>query len=722
MASWHHSMLDSRLKGSTSLTPELNSNSPSLFDILTVFREIPPQCPLHVEKHIAPPSMPTWCHIEDASAAIPRVWLSREKKELSSSSPPSSSSSSPSSASTRNQSSANASSDETVLYKPLRKVDCRALNERFGNCDSRDDGVKSLGTVLVESGRATADLDARTLTYNFYNAPQKEIISAAWFTREERSSDEILLHPLSEGDGDKVEAFYHRIIAASSSLGAGLNTIIKEEVHLDGEKGFKVLLKKVGGSLTMKKQSISMFGASYNLQRGYSPYTVPGEEDEVCLGPPTHLFFAIHGIGEAMWSRQDVKIPSLIAQTDETRMIMNRKLAEDWRAECTRKEKLGEPRPLPPNRIEVLPIEWYSKIHSASSNLKNALMAVTLRNIPRLRAIANDVVFDVLMYLTPCFCEEVLVTVTRQVIDVYEKFHNIHPAFSFLPEDGKCSFLGHSLGSVIVWDMLSVLRDQREKESTDFLGQEAAHIAYAKENKENSNAVTSGTWGPLLTKRIDEHIPFVPKYTIFLGSPLGLFLSLRGAQPKFDMLRQSSEPVKNTPKTSDTTISSVVTKQPEESKASPFSLPSGDVYNIFHPSDPVAYRIEPLLMPPGTPDKNIPSPLFLTSRGKGVRLHVRVSEATKNISKSVTNLFGSLDKVVNAAAEIVAAANEDSRRSSDTIDADHIFFALGGKAGRVDYQLQTGVIDNEYLSAISAHGCYFNHEDFLDFIIGICNP
>ena len=73
-------------------------------------------------------------------------------------------------------------------------------------------------------------------------------------------------------------------------------------------------------------------------------------------------------------------------------------------------------------------------------------------------------------------------------------------------------------------------------------------------------------------------------------------------------------------------------------------------------------------------------------------------------------------------AEIVAAANEDSRRSSDTIDADHIFFALGGKAGRVDYQLQTGVIDNEYLSAISAHGCYFNHEDFLDFIIGICNP
>ena len=150
----------------------------------------------------------------------------------------------------------------------------------------------------------------------------------------------------------------------------------------------------------MKKQSISMFGASYNLQRGYSPYTVPGEEDEVCLGPPTHLFFAIHGIGEAMWSRQDVKIPSLIAQTDETRMIMNRKLAEDWRAECTRKEKLGEPRPLPPNRIEVLPIEWYSKIHSASSNLKNALMAVTLRNIARLRAIANDVVFDVLMYLS----------------------------------------------------------------------------------------------------------------------------------------------------------------------------------------------------------------------------------------------------------------------------------------------------------------------------------
>jgi len=693
--------------------------------------------------------MPTWDFIEDASSETPRIWLSKalpassaslsaEKRRLDTATTTCSTSNSSSAAAAAAAANANAapatatdpSDDAQQEYKPLRKVDCRALNEQYNMITAAGvptDSSTQLGTVLIESGRATANLDARTVYSNFYNMPRRRIIGAAWFTRVEKSSKEIVLHPLSERDGSKVEDLYREAVAASSSLSrVSLDDVIKEEILLEDETGYKVLIMKIGRTLTMKKKSTGLFGASYNLQRGYGEYTVPGEEDEVCLGPPRHLFFAVHGIGEAMWSRDDCSVPSVVAQTDEARAAMNRKQAEMWRADCARRTKAGETSlPPPPNRIEILPIEWYTNIHSASSELKRTLMAATLQNIPRLRAIANDVVFDVLMYLTPSFCEEVLETVTGQVIDIYERFHKIHPDFA--SGGGKCSLLGHSLGSVIVWDMLSILKDSTEGKPAFELepGHAAAHEVYAKEDETSEDTVKSGTWGPLLTKKLDKLLPFVPEYSIFLGSPLGLFLSLRGAHPVFDKLRKTSDAARNKPRASgiDESLSSMVSEPDRGSRASPFSLPSGELYNIFHPADPVAYRIEPLLMPPGTPDRDIPPAAFLTPEGKGVRLHVQLQEATKNIGKSISGLLGQFDNAVVAAAATVSQEAErrlSSRRSSAAnASQDEIKFALGGRTGRVDYQLQPGVIENEYLSAISAHGGYFCHEDLLDFLIGL---
>merc|ERR1711937_770358 len=46
-----------------------------------------------------------------------------------------------------------------------------------------------------------------------------------------------------------------------------------------------------------------------------------------------------------------------------------------------------------------------------------------------------------------------------------------------------------------------------------------------------------------------------------------------------------------------------------------------------------------------------------------------------------------------------------------------IAFRLGGKSDRVDFQLQGGVIDNEYISAVSAHSKYFTSIDLQSFIV-----
>ena len=156
--------------------------------------------------------MPTWDFIEDASSETPRIWLSKALLAASSSSTEQTPDTTNSSSAAANAASATAapdlSDDEQQEYKPLRKVDCRALNERYDmitTAGAAVDASTQLGTVLIESGRATADLDARTMHSNFYNMPKRRIIGAAWFTREEKSSKEIALHPLSERDGTKVE-------------------------------------------------------------------------------------------------------------------------------------------------------------------------------------------------------------------------------------------------------------------------------------------------------------------------------------------------------------------------------------------------------------------------------------------------------------------------------------------------------------------------------------
>jgi len=46
-----------------------------------------------------------------------------------------------------------------------------------------------------------------------------------------------------------------------------------------------------------------------------------------------------------------------------------------------------------------------------------------------------------------------------------------------------------------------------------------------------------------------------------------------------------------------------------------------------------------------------------------------------------------------------------------------VAFRLGGRTSRVDFQIQPGVIDNEYLSAVTAHSGYFSNDDIIDFII-----
>jgi DDHD domain len=362
------------------------------------------------------------------------------------------------------------------------------------------------------------------------------------------------------------------------------------------------------------------------------------------------------------------------------------------------------------------------------------LKAVTLSTIPALRAIANDVILDVLLYLTPNYCYDVLESVTDQIIALYKVFNKIHPDFA--ENGGKNSIIGHSLGSVICWDLLSLKKDATQNDRTHGVQitnsrnkDNSAAISYqqfagsgttVKMEVDNtdiagiSNCVSSvansdiGTWGPALPKPLEKYLPFEPDFTIFLGSPVGLFLSLRGAHAVFDNLRQA---------------------HPDHPKAAPFNLPTRALYNIFSPSDPVAYRIEPILL--AQDSKEIPEPQYLTRLGEDVRLHVKAMKLGNVLSQSfsLTKQRSSLSILMNSFSEhassvlthIDDANAEEGQNKSDTSSAQDgtLRFPLAGRGGRLDYQLQPRVVDNEYISAVTAHSGYFQNSDVTDFVMDL---
>mmetsp|Transcript_13936 Transcript_13936/g.19942 ORF Transcript_13936/g.19942 Transcript_13936/m.19942 type:complete len:457 (-) Transcript_13936:683-2053(-) len=450
--------------------------------------------------------MTSWKHITDPSPSPSRVWFSRISSEN--------------------------------LWCPLRKSDCERLN-------SRNPGTK----VLVEGGRATADPENRVIRYNFYSSPDRELTSGIWFERKEK--DELI--PISAIEEKIIEDYYQRILEEKISP--------TEEVSLENES-YKVVLDKSGGKRCLRKKNTtkSMFltrESLTDLQRGYGEYDDNGEKEEH-LGPVKHLIFVIHGIGEAMWSRKDVSIPSIVDEVDTLRSKIHRKQYDSWKKLERQKNKTGTATPIPPNRIEFIPIEWHDCIHSNSSKMKQSLTSSTMMNsIPKIRALCNDVLFDVLMYMTPQFCDQVLKFVIDQICHFHAKFISVHQNFS--NDGGKCSLIGHSLGSVISWDILSILKDQYESSQTNCGGSgdksdpiivegvellhsdsHAAHYAFGAFQNCSENEFCHGSWKPNLPKKIEKRIPFHPAFTIFLGSPLGLFLTLRGAHPIFDEMRTNS--------------------------------------------------------------------------------------------------------------------------------------------------------------------------------------
>jgi hypothetical protein len=572
---------------------------------------------------------------------------------------------------------------EDLHWRPLRHVDCGALNAVAGS-----------KPVRIEGGRATADSITGLIFDNFLQKVQpRELTSAVWFVREEKSSKEkLLLHPLTnEADVDKIESLFQN---TQLLLAEGVDVLESPEATLSDQSRVRVAVH--GNSLLLQRIPNGWFSAPQVLQRGYGTYTVAGETAELALGPVTSLWFLVHGVGEAYFAKESVRLPSIVEQSRATRVALNEKQHQEWRERCQVAQKAGLPVPPPPGRIELLPIEWFHSLHDGQSDLIKSLQAVTLSSIPALRSIANDVILDVLVYLTPHHCQAVLECVTEQLCTLHAAFTKVHPHFN-----GPVSLMGHSLGSVICWDLLAIQHDRQQQQEGQENGVGLQEPAGVLIQGATTTAATASTWGPNLVHPLKQSLPFTPTNVVFLGSPVGMFLSLRGARKIFDDLR------------GDETVS-------------PFCLPVTRLYNIFNSSDPVAYRIEPLLVSPDIAKADLPPPVYLTaSPGKDVRLHVRAKQLGDGLRKSLldpTSMWSAVLSSVTAPVYSTGSTQAEAATSFPSTKPEAWKFPLGGQSDRVDFALQPALVDNEYISAVLAHVSPLTIPNRLSLTYSLCKP
>lgn len=172
-----------------------------------------------------------------------------------------------------------------------------------------------------------------------------------------------------------------------------------------------------------------------------------------------HLVLCVHGIGQTLGKKYEyvnfshtvnllrTNMKNLYSQSKKLQNINRENGETDWESNCT---------------VQVLPISWRDSIEfSTSSRGKDisdhgfpTLSDINVNGILPLRKLLGDIAIDVLLYMEPYYKNQILNEVVSQLNETYELFRKHNKNF-----DGEVHLIGHSLGSVILFDILSNFND-----------------------------------------------------------------------------------------------------------------------------------------------------------------------------------------------------------------------------------------------------------------------
>uniref|UniRef100_A0A2K5EDP7 SEC23-interacting protein n=1 Tax=Aotus nancymaae TaxID=37293 RepID=A0A2K5EDP7_AOTNA len=534
-----------------------------------------------------------------------------------------------------------------------------------------------------------------------------------------------------------------------------------------------------------------------------------------------HLVFVVHGIGPVC----DLRFRSIIECVDDFRVVSLKLLQTHF------KKSLDDGKI---SRVEFLPVHWHSSLGGDATGVDRNIKKITLPSIGRFRHFTNETLLDILFYNSPTYCQTIVEKVGMEINRLHALFMSRNPDFK-----GGVSVAGHSLGSLILFDILSNQKDLNLSKCPGSLAvangvvkqlhfQEKQISEEPKLTLDESCDLDVENEEVLTLQETLEALSLSEYFSTFekekidmesllmctvddlkeMGIPLGPrkkianFVEHKAAKLKKALSEKKAVAVTSTKgqeesaqKTKD--MASLPAESNESKRKLPvgayvssvcvnyesFEVGAGQVsvaynsldfepeiffalgspvamfltvrgidridenyslptckgfFNIYHPLDPVAYRLEPMILP----DLDLKAVLIPHHKGRK-RLHLELKESLSRMGSdlkqgfisslksawqtlnefarahtSSTQLQEELEKVANQIKEeeekqVVEAEKvvESPDFSKDEDYLGKVGMLNGGR--RIDYVLQEKPIEsfNEYLFALQSHLCYWESED-----------
>ncbi|KAL8388326.1 hypothetical protein RB595_009307 [Gaeumannomyces hyphopodioides] len=305
-----------------------------------------------------------------------------------------------------------------------------------------------------------------------------------------------------------------------------------------------------------------------------------------------HVFLVTHGIGQLLGLRME----SVNFVHDVN--ILRKNLKSVYASSADLKALNSESDEGPGNcRIQVLPVCWRHLLDFPKKKEKKreqdlgetyteedeypSLEDITVEGVAFARSLISDLALDVLLYQS-AYREQIAHIVLQESNRVYNLFMERNPEFT-----GKVHIIGHSLGSAIMFDILC--RQKETPRSLD-VGRNALRFWTPQDRP-----------GPSKDPR-ELKFDFDVEDLYCLGSPIGLFQMLKGRTISARHLPHAlpSESPLDPDSIDDPFLAANAGQRVSSITGLPYSISSpklGQLFNIFHPSDPIAYRMEPLITP-----------------------------------------------------------------------------------------------------------------------------
>lgn len=343
-----------------------------------------------------------------------------------------------------------------------------------------------------------------------------------------------------------------------------------------------------------------------------------------------HLLLVTHGIGQRLGLRMESV--NFVHDVNTFRKTLKAVYNESADLQALNSEVES----LPKNcRIQVLPINWRHKLDFPKQSLKHNrrehdlgdagfgeeedypnLDDISVEGVPAVRNLITDLALDILLYQSPAYKNHISRIVLEECNRIYKLFSERNPSFK-----GKVSMVGHSLGSAILFDILCIQDKQQLQQ------------------RGSSKPTRKGEHPMKLDFEVEDFYA--------LGSPIGLFQMLKGrtvSARNIPLIRQNS--VGNSSDMFDKDNLASSSSKLNDTMGTPHSeIPvsspkCGQLFNIFHPTDPISYRIEPLISPAMAALK--PQPLPYTKRGIfGTQVGQGLTGIGARMGQSVSGLWSS---------------------------------------------------------------------------------